>query len=602
MDTPNKILVVDLGGQYCHLIANRIRRLGVYSEIVQPEAPLETFRNCKGIILSGSPYSIVSEEVAFSKEVYRLGIPMLGLCYGHQMFARDLGGSVARQKAEFGFAEMDIKKESTIFEGLGKKEVVWMSHHDKVGRVPPGFEVIGTTPDCDTAAMADTERKFYGFQYHPEVTHTQHGLQMLSNFIFKICKCEKNWDMKRYFETIAPSIHKTVGNKSVFLLVSGGVDSTVCFALLNKVLGTNRVVGLHVDTGLMRKNESAMVKQVLQKHGFKNFLVHDASEEFFSALKEVYEPEKKRTIIGDTFISVQRKVLEGMKLKEEDWFLGQGTIYPDTIESKGTKHADLIKTHHNRVPLVEKMIAEGKVIEPLKELYKDEVREMGKMLGLPAELVDRHPFPGPGIGVRCLCFDGHTDNESLAQLNHKVNAFLEKTEYSGTVLPIKSVGVAADLRSYAHPVALQGPLDWEKIDKLSTALTNTFKGINRCVYAVSSHEKAELEKGVMRRSYLTRERVALCQDADDVVMKTLAERKIMQEMWQVPTVLIPFGVHGGETVVLRPVESTEAMTAAFYRMPKGALMEIKENILALKGVDALFYDVTHKPPGTIEWE
>ncbi len=399
----NKIIVVDLGGQYAHLIARRVRELGVYSEIVDPDASSEDFKKAKGIILSGSPACVCDETIEFNKEIYELGIPILGFCYGHQMFARDLGGEISRQDVkEFGTAELEIKNKKGIFEGLSDKETVWMSHHDKISKLPSGFELIGTTDDCEIAAIADFKKHFYGLQFHPEVSHTPNGMKIFENFIFGICKCEKNWSMENYIEKQVEEIKKKVGDKKVFLLASGGVDSTVALALVNKAIGKERIYALHVDTGFMIKNEIPEVKSGLEKMGFSDFHVADASEEFFEKLKGIIDPEEKRNIIGNLFIEVKEKELEKLGFNEDEWILAQGTIYPDTIESAGTKHADRIKTHHNRVELVEKMLAEGLVIEPLSQLYKDEVRELGEKLGLPSELVWRHPFPGPGLAIRIL--------------------------------------------------------------------------------------------------------------------------------------------------------------------------------------------------------
>ncbi|MFH1240214.1 MAG: glutamine-hydrolyzing GMP synthase [Candidatus Diapherotrites archaeon] len=597
----NKILVVDLGGQYAHLIARRVRELGVYSEILDPDSETEKFKKAKGIILSGSPASICDTSIKFNREIYNLGIPILGICYGHQMFARDLGGSVEKQDVkEFGTAELEVKNKKWILEGLNDKEIIWMSHHDKVGKLPKNFELIATSGVCNTAAMADFKRNFYGLQFHPEVTHTPNGMKIFENFVFKICKCKKNWSMENYIEEQVAEIKKKVGNKKVFLLASGGVDSTVALALVNKAIGKERIYALHVDTGFMRKNEIAEVKTGLKKMGFSDFHVVDASEEYFEKLKGVIDPEEKRKIIGDLFIEVKEKELEKLGFSEDEWILAQGTIYPDTIESAGTKHADRIKTHHNRVELVQKMIAEGKVIEPLSQLYKDEVRELGEKLGLPNELVWRHPFPGPGLAIRALCYDGKTKETDFENVEEKAKKIIAKfgCKMNVKVLPLKSVGVQGDLRTYRHPIVISGSADWETIEKISTALTNSLKEINRVMLLV---KPSEIKEMTLIHADLNKKRMDLLREADAIAMQTIQKRNLMQEIWQFPTVLLPVGTKGKESIVLRPVESKEAMTVSFYKMDEKVLEELAEKIMKLN-VSAVFYDVTNKPPATIEWE
>ncbi|RKY67335.1 MAG: glutamine-hydrolyzing GMP synthase, partial [Candidatus Latescibacterota bacterium] len=398
--------VLDFGGQYTHLIANRIRRLRVYSEIVSPDSDSDRLRNFKGLILSGGPSSVYdADQPSFNPNLFDLSMPVLGLCYGHHLMAQRLGGEVRPGRTkEYGTAQLEIREKTGILEGLEDSETVWMSHGDYVAQAPPGFRVTGSTVSCPIAAMGDPERNLYGLQFHPEVTHTPKGMRMLENFV-TLCGCERNWTMGNYIESSLQAIRDRMGDRNVFLFVSGGVDSTVAFVLLEKALGAKRVYGLHIDNGLMRKNESAFVRDSLLEHGFTNFRVVDAGPDFLSALRGVVHPEEKRRIIGTQFIEVRDRAMEQLGLDPEQWILGQGTIYPDTIESGGTKNAAVIKTHHNRVALVEELIAQGKVIEPLSQLYKDEVREVGERLGIPKSLVWRHPFPGPGLGVRALCSD-----------------------------------------------------------------------------------------------------------------------------------------------------------------------------------------------------
>lgn len=596
-----QIIVIDFGGQTAHLICRRIRQLGVYSEIKLPFDSISELEDCSGIVLSGGPSSVYEKgSPEIGRELFSLGKPVLGLCYGLQLMAHLLGGRVQRGNVrEFGVAELKILKKEPLFKGLTGKETVWMSHGDKVAKLPDGFEAIGSTPDCDNAAVADFSRNFFGFQFHPEVTHTPNGMKMLENLVFGVCKCEKDWSMRGFVEEKAAEIRKQAGGKNVFLLASGGVDSTVALALLSRALGKERVFSLHVDTGFMRKNESASIKAALAGLGLSGLKVVDASDDFFAALKGIADPERKREIIGAKFVEVQRKELEGLGLDREKWLLGQGTIYPDTIETAETKHAAKIKTHHNRVPIIKAMIEAGKVVEPLSQLYKDEVRAVGKQLGLPEELVWRHPFPGPGLAIRCLCSAGKA-GAARPGLGDEVGKAVGKLGFSTRVLPVKSVGVQGDSRTYAHPALLQGKLEWKAIERASTLITNNFPEVNRCVFAVAPKRVESVE---MEEAYLTRERIKVLQEADAIVMDSVAKLGLMQEIWQFPVILLPLKVNGkGEAIVLRPVESTEAMTAKFYPMKEDFLKGIAEKLMALKGIGAVFYDVTHKPPGTIEWE
>jgi len=588
MDT---IVVLDYGGQYAHLIANRLRRLGVYSEIRPPEAEIG---EVKGVILSGGPNSVYDKSSPkIHNKLLEKGIPVLGLCYGHQLIAHELGGKVKPGKTrEYGRTEIEVESEG-IFKGMGKKQLVWMSHGDSVKELPPGFKVLAKSSDCPVVAMGNPEKKLYGMQFHPEVTHTERGTEMLENFI-EICDCKKDWDAGSYTKQLIGDIKKKAGNKKVFMLVSGGVDSTVAFALLNRALGTKNVYGLFIDNGFVRKNEVRMTKERMEKQGFVNFRMIDASSDFLDAEKNVYDPEEKRKIIGEVFIKVQQKELDNIGLNAEEWMLGQGTIYPDTIETGRTKHAEVIKTHHNRVKIIEELIEQGKVIEPLEMLYKDEVRAVGEELGLPKELVWRHPFPGPGLAVRCLCA-----KEAASMESRKLDEIAARYNLKAKVLPIKSVGVQGDFRTYGHPAVLIGEADWDTLEKASTEITNRIKDINRVVWLMGPKELPDV--GV-KAGYLTKERLDLLREADYRAMKNLRSEGMYNDVWQMPVVLIPVSIKGGESIVLRPVSSKEAMTASFSKLPVGFVRDVANKILQIEGVDAVFYDITNKPPGTIEWE
>lgn len=601
----DRIAVVDFGGQYAHLIATKVRRLGVLAEIRQPEDPIEAFLPYKGIIISGSPsLSSHGEDQDYNKAIYDLDVPILGLCFGHQEIAKHYGGEVIHGGREWGPADLHIPEEHPLFRGLGPVEQVWMSHYDSVVSVGPGFRELGYTltggkPHRFAAIGSDSLRR-YGFQFHAEVDDTVHGTEMLRNFVLEICGCRPSWSMERYLEEAVERIRQQVGNESVFLLVSGGVDSTVAAVLLGRALGPGRLHLLHIDNGLMRKNESAQVLARFRELGLGEHLHFvDAGATFLKALEGVVEPEEKRRIIGDTFVEVFQATAEELGIAHH--LLGQGTIYPDTIETGGTRRADVIKTHHNRVPIIEEMIRQGKVVEPLAELYKVEVRELGERLGIPQDLLWRHPFPGPGLGVRLLCNRGEPDCTGFEESEPALARLAGELGLQALLLPIRSVGVKADLRAYEHPVLLTGEAPWEELLRAATLITKEVPGVNRCIWNLTGHHPT---RATPLAAYVTPERLDLLREADAIVTEVLRTHGLYDEIWQCPTVLVPLalGPEGGELVVVRPITSERAMTARPYPMPKAALEEIRRRVLALPGVGGVALDITSKPPGTIEWE
>ncbi len=599
----DKILVLDFGGQYCHLIANRIRRLGVLAEIVEPDSDFKDLNGVKGLVLSGGPASVYDKNAPnWNKKILELGLPMLGICYGHQLLMQELGGKVEKgEKMEYGTAELTIIHHhpltKPLTEGLHETEQAWMSHGDLVTRLPQGFEAIGKTENCRFAFVADLGKKIVGLQFHPEVQHTPNGTRLLQNFL-ALCNCKKEWGAETYLEEKRKQIKKQVGNKKVFLLASGGVDSTVCFAMLNSVLGKEKVRALHVDTGFMRRNESQNVKKALEKSGFDNVRIADASDYFFEQVKGITDPEEKRKRIGNAFIEAQKKELKRLKLNSKEWLLGQGTIYPDTIESGKTKNAQVIKTHHNRVPIITEMIRKGKIIEPLDGLYKDEVRKLGEKLGLPRELVWRHPFPGPGLAIRILCSNGKTSQSEIKKLSVQADSIAQSFSLQAFVLPVQSVGVQGDGRTFRHPAVLIGEADWKKLEAVSTKLTNELPGINRVLWFVDGKKDFQLQS-----STLTPERVRLLQEADEIVFQETNKAGLWKKIWQFPVVLIPIGEKNGkESVVLRPVYSRDAMTVQFADLPQAFVQKLAQKLLKITGIDNVFFDITNKPPGTIEWE
>jgi GMP synthase (glutamine-hydrolysing) len=598
------VAVIDFGGQYAHLIATKVRRLGVLAEIRQPDDPIEAFAPYQGIIVSGSPsLSAYGQDSEYTKGIYDLDVPILGLCFGHQEIAKHYGGQVVHGGREWGKADLHLSGEHRLFAGLGPVEQVWMSHYDSVAEIGPDFRELGysTTadgsPDHRYAAIGSDRLKRYGFQFHAEVDDTIHGDRMLANFVFEICNCQRSWTMEGYLEEQIEGIRSQVGDRSVFLLASGGVDSTVSAALIGRAIGPERLHMLHIDNGLMRKNESQRVLQIYHDLGLdKHLHFVDASDVFLGALAGVVDPEHKRRIIGDTFIEVFQA--EAERIGVENHLLGQGTIYPDTIETGGTRRADKIKTHHNRVPIIEQMIAEQRVIEPLAELYKVEVRELGERAGVPDQLLKRHPFPGPGLGVRLLCSKGSVSFDGPIE---QLVAFGRRFEVDVLPLPIRSVGVKADLRAYEHAVLLSGRASWDTLVEATSVITAEVPGINRCVWNLGTdtpHVVRALDATV------TKERLDVLREADHLVMEALRRHGLYDEIWQCPTVLVPVAVGDGdgELVVVRPVRSERGMTASPMELPASVLEDLRNSVLSLTGVSGLALDVTSKPPATIEWE
>jgi GMP synthase (glutamine-hydrolysing) len=508
-----KVIILDFGSQYTQLIARRIRELQVYAEIVPYFQPIEEIKaeNPSAIILSGGPSSLSDpNSPKVSGEIFDLGIPLLGICYGLYLVVNAFGGKIESSDfKEYGRAEIDLSDESPLFKGLKPKEIMWMSHGDKVVSVPEGFDVIGATTNTEIAAIQNSDKNVFGIQFHPEVYHSVHGEKVLSNFLFEVCKIKQNWSMKSFIDESIKAIRKEVKDGTVLLGLSGGVDSSVTAMLLQKAIG-NKLYCVFVDNGVLRKNERQQVVDRYKKGMNLNLIDVDASKLFLSKLKGVTDPEKKRRIIGREFIKVFMK--EAKKIGKFD-FLAQGTLYPDVIESVSTKGpSDTIKSHHNRVPEVIKLIKSGKVIEPLKELFKDEVRALGLEMGMPEELIHRHPFPGPGLAIRII---GEITQERLDILREADDILVNEIKNAGlyhklwqifaVFLPVRSVGVMGDNRTYENVIAIRGvesvdamTADWAYLPenllrKVSNRIINEVNGINRVVYDISSKPPSTIE-------------------------------------------------------------------------------------------------------------
>ena len=506
------ILILDFGSQYNQLIARRVRENKVYCKLVPHDITPEQIRSIqpKGLILSGGPASVFEHGAPkCKKEIFELGIPVLGICYGLQIMAQSLDGQVGQAgKREYGKTELKIDDKKDLFKGIPSKIISWMSHGDYVKKLPKGFKAIAHTKNTKAACIANKDKKLFGVQFHPEVSHTQHGEKILKNFLHNVCGCKGAWTMKSFEKEAIKSIRKTVGRGRVVLGLSGGVDSSVAAVLLNKAIG-KKLVCVFVDNGLLRKGEAKLVRERFAKHFKINLKVVDAEKRFLGNLKGVQDPERKRKIIGETFIRVFED--EAKKLGRID-FLAQGTLYPDVIESKSAfgGPSATIKTHHNVGGLPEKM--HFKLIEPLRELFKDEVRLLGKEMGMLDELVWRHPFPGPGLAVRILGEVTKEKCDMLREADERIideikNAGLYRSIWQvfGVFIPVKTVGVMGDQRTYENVVAVRAvtskdgmTADWAKIPYevlqiISNRIINEVRGINRVVYDISSKPPSTIE-------------------------------------------------------------------------------------------------------------
>ena len=625
-----KIVVLDFGSQYAHLIAKRFRMLGYYSEIALPSADVSSLAGAKGIVFSGGPASVYDENTPdFNSEILNLDIPILGLCYGHYIVQLGYNGKVGKAEVgEFGFAELNFAdgvggaaSKCPLFKGIAGHQQVWMSHQDGVLQMGEGFEVVGSTKDCPYAATQNLSKRRFSLQFHCEVKDTPCGNQIFQNFA-DYCGMEKNWDQDTVLNIILENIKKEADGRNVLLFLSGGVDSTITFALLNKALGQDRVLGLHIDNGFMRKNESAQVAEAYRKFGFTNFIVEDASESFLRAIAGLTDPQKKRMAVGENFITVRNEVTARQNL-DDSWLLAQGTLYPDIIESGGTKNSHTIKTHHNRVAGIQELIAKGLIIEPIRDLYKDEVRAIGKKLGLPDELVMRHPFPGPGLSINVLCNDGKQNEKDLEELplaqkeldEIKLDMFCPKCSASlkRSVLPVRSVGVQGDFRTYRFPALLtfadEGdgfyhfPGKREKIEECSSTITNAAKYINRTCIKLFQRPGITDDALKIQEGYCDRRRLDQLREVDNIVLTELHKSGWYDKIFQHLTIDLPYASSADHaSFVLRPVISEDVMTARFAMWPKELLNTIVHKIAELPFVDALYFDATNKPPATFGWE
>ncbi len=511
MQVTEKILIIDFGSQFTQLITRRVREENVFSEIHSHNFTFDEIKefNPTGIILSGGPMSVYDTDAPdLDERILKLNIPVLGICYGLQLISKKLGGKVEPAKdREYGKAILNVVESSPLFIGVSNYSTVWMSHGDYLTELPKGFKIIAKSDHSPIAAVANESEKIYGVQFHPEVVHTVEGKKIIHNFLFDICKCTGNWTSHNFIENSVAEVKEKVGNEKVICALSGGVDSTVAAVLVKKAIGDN-LICIHIDTGLMRKNESYEIGKIFNEKLNLNHIHIDASEKFITKLKGVSDPEQKRKIIGNTFIEVfdeEAKKIDGAK------FLVQGTLYPDVIESVSVRGSSVtIKTHHNVGGLPEKMNL--KLIEPFRSLFKDEVRNVGRELNIPEEFIERHPFPGPGLAVRIL---GAVDREKLDILKEADDIFISEIKAAGiyneiwqafaVLLPVQSVGVMGDSRTYEFVLALRAvtsldgmTADWYNFEHnflsdISNKIINKVRGVNRVVYDISSKPPATIE-------------------------------------------------------------------------------------------------------------
>ncbi len=513
----DKILILDFGGQTAQLIGRRIRDIGVFTEILPGDTALDdsVLRDVKGIVMSGSPFSVTDDDAPRpDPRLYELGLPVLGICYGLQRMTADNGGEVQQSATrEFGRSRLEFIQRHPLFEDVPERFVSWMSHGDSISSLAPGFELVARSENGLPACVASSSRNFVGIQFHPEVSHCEYGNAILENFAVRVAGARKQWSVEKYLEQVEEEIRTQVGDSPVLLLISGGVDSTVVGALLLHALNPERVHLMYIDTGLMRKNETDEVTESLRQLGATNLYIVHAEDVFLQALAGFSEPEEKRRIIGDLFMTVQEREIAQHHVA--DSFLAQGTLYTDMIESGhgvGTKGA-VIKSHHNvRSPLVSRKRAQGKIVEPLRWLYKDEVRRLGERLGVSQAIVHRHPFPGPGLAVRIL---GEVTREKCDILRDADAIYISELKRRGlydqiwqafsVLLPIQSVGVTGDTRHYGYVLALRAvisadgmtadvyPFPMQDLLEISSLITNKVRDIGRVTYDISSKPPATIE-------------------------------------------------------------------------------------------------------------
>ncbi len=619
-----KIAILDAGAQYGKVIDRRCRELGVQSDLLPLDISAKEISSKKyqAIIISGSSNSVYEKNsLKCDPQIFSLGIPVLGICYGMHLINFFHGGKVAPASLrEDGPCIININNKYPIFSGLKSKEQVLMSHGDSVvaKNLAPGFEITATSGKL-VAGMANPSKKIYALQFHPEVDLTLNGKKIFKNFLYDIVGLKGSYTADNRQQRAIDYIKKTVGNKKVIVLVSGGVDSTVCAVLLTQAIKAKDIYAIHVDSGFMRKDESAQVEKTLKKAGI-NVKVVNARQTFYNAtfkkddkligpLKEVTHPEDKRLIIGNTFMRIADQAVKDLKLDFNNIVLAQGTLRPDLIESASetvSKNAAVIKTHHNDTSEVRKLRQMGKVVEPLADYHKDEVRALGTKLGIPDSLVWRQPFPGPGLAIRIICASKPYMTSDFDKINQALKKF-SSPDLKITLLPVQTVGVQGDGRSYSYLAGISGKADWTKLFSLAKEIPKKIRQINRVVYIFGDQIKKPVT--TITPTYLQPDVIEQLQNADALVTQFLIKNKLIKKLSQVPVISLPvnFGVDGNRSIAIRPFITNDFMTGQpavpGTDISKKLLNNLVKDILKkVPGISRVVYDLTSKPPATTEWE
>ena len=615
-----KLAILDCGGQYTKVIDRRVRELGVKSEIFPINVKSEDIKDFQSVILSGGPNNIgEAQRLNFDKKIFELGVPVLGICYGMQLMSDYFGGIVdSNTKKEYGQCDVAIDNNVPIFEGLEENQQVLMSHGDTVKVKPEGFEIIAKSGD-EIAGIGCVAKKMYGFQFHPEVDLTVEGMKMLENFLRKVVGYKEVYALDDRIETSIKMIKEKVKDNKVICLVSGGVDSAVTAALLVKALPADNIYAIHIDSGFMRKNESNIVCENLKALGMKNLIRENAKDVFMNTivetedgpigpLSQTVDPEKKRRIIGEIFIQIANQVIERLGLDKENTFIAQGTLRPDLIESGNpdiSGFAHKIKTHHNDVEIVRQARKKGLIVETNADWHKDEVRKVARKLGLAEEIASRQPFPGPGLAIRLICHDKTEEVEIVQEDVETLNKVLENVNENGYILPIKSVGVQGDARSYRNLCLISGNninFDWKKVTSKAKEITDSISSINRVGYILNkSKVESEIKCFEMR---MEDENIELLREVDKIVTSNLEKAKVNQTF----AVLIPIGITKKYSIAIRTFVTNDFMTGRPGEIGKEVSKESIEDIVKEienrfeDKIEFIIYDVTSKPPATTEWQ
>jgi GMP synthase (glutamine-hydrolysing) len=642
----NRVAILDCGAQYTKVIDRRVRAMNLESDIFPLNTPAADLADYGAIILSGGPNSVHAESALdydaalFELLAVDLGKPILGICYGMQLIAHAMGGRVeAASHQEYGETEVDVDVSYALFKGLAPKQLVLMSHGDHVSVLPPEFVQIATSEESHStivAAIAHRTRPIVGVQFHPEVELTRHGDVMLKHFLMDIAQLTPDFTLESRLDASIKTIRDRVGHRNVLTLVSGGVDSAVTTALLLKALGPDQVYALHIDTGMMRLNESDLVCDALATLGLTHLKRLNSANDFLKASTEIdgrevgplntlTQPEHKRRIIGDTFLRLTQKAIQDWGLNLNDTFIAQGTLRPDLIESGNadvSATAHTIKTHHNDVPMIQEQRKKGLIIEPNRDWHKDEVREIGRLCGLPEELVARQPFPGPGLGIRVLCaiesVVSKSDNTTRQELAELIQSS-DLPHLTATLLPIRSVGVQGDARSYRQCVALSGfnptsEADFESLYHLARVIPNRCHAVNRVILSLAQEPLPEVLTTIIPTT-LTTPVLDVLRRVDAEVLATLEQAQALASLSQTFSVLLPVcpldtAEKPEHSIVIRAVVTSDFMTARAAKLgilpeselPFLTLQSLSKSLIASHPVSHVFVDLTSKPPGTVEWE